>query len=248
MLFPPLTGVKPGEFYSTDSPPTESGRSTRTLPSERTLRELVQFVVYTPPPQQHGHKGKVKQEAGPYSCIELLVDATNLPPNAIPQLLSDAERIFSLSLHELRFKIFVQDMFKETVLGKMPSVRQGYVPLYSLPSWSQDELLDLLQKRLIACLPSGEPIDPLNPASGPRWGTYIPTLAVNAKAKFEQVVVEYTRQACEHNPLLDAPSYALRLARGLLAACAKRWPELGPTIDLRLLQQLAASFEKTYDY
>jgi energy-coupling factor transporter ATP-binding protein EcfA2 len=202
--------------------------------SEDVLLDLIHFVTFQP----EQYSAPLYQ---PYARIQILIDGTERPSNlAITRLIQDAERLYNLCLDRVQFKLFVDSAWQKQIEA-MDCVRQGRVAVYILPPWSEEELRQVLHRRLTAW-GRGE-YD-----SGYDWGKLIPTdyLEPAAQTNFVGTIVGearkvYTEKEKIDGDGLDAPIHLLRLARGLLAACAGCWREQGylPPLNYNGIKELA---------
>jgi len=194
-----------------------------------TLRELIRFVAF----QQERYGAPLSQ---PYSQAHILVDGTECPSNlAINRLIQDAQRLYDLHLDRVYFKLFA-DVTWQSQVETMECVRQGRVAVYRLPQWRAEELHRILHRRLIAWMP-GEFAD-ASIRTDYDWSKHIPDthLTPAAKDRFVEAIVEGALRTYGEEDDLDAPIHALRLARGLVAACAGCWEEWGYVQPLSLNQ------------
>lgn len=191
------------------------------------LRDLIHFVTFQP--ERHGNP--LYQ---PYARIQILVDGTERPSSlAITRLIQDAEKLYSLYLDRVEFKMFIDSAWQKQI-ETMDCVRQGRMVVYRLPQWSEGELHKILRTRLKAH-GRGEYDSEYD------WGKLIPTdyLEPAAQTKFIRIIVSETRKVyteTRDDDNLDAPIHVLRLARGLVAACAGCWAERGYKLPLSLNQ------------
>ena len=197
------------------------------------LRDLIHFVTFQP--ERCG--APLYQ---PYARIQILIDGTERPSNlAITRLIQDAQKLYGLYLDRVQFKLFVDSAWQKQIYA-MDCVRQGRVAVYSMPQWHTEELRKILHRRLIAW-GRGEYDSEYD------WGRLIPTdyLEPAAQTKFVRTIVSearkvYTEKGIGNKDGLDAPIHVLRLARGLLAACAGRWKEQDrPPLNYDEIKELA---------
>jgi len=206
---------------------------------QSTLRELLQFVTFALPQQDR----PTNPPTPLCTKIHLLVDGTEpLFRQAIIRLIQDAERLHDLHASYLQASIFVSSSWQE-MIQTMGSVQQGSVELYCLPQWNTTGLRQILNRRLVIWRP-GE-------FAAPDWGELIPQAALEATAqkKLTETVVEAARKTYEQRSDLDAPIHALRLARGILAACAGCWSQYGykPPLNYRQIRELADLYWKAVE-
>jgi len=212
------------------------------------LRELVQFVTSSiPQPERYG--GPVLDQ--PYAQILLLIDGTEgLSPKAVIRLVQDAQRLHSLSLSQMYFKLFADSAIQPQI-EKMDCVRQGRIAIYHLPEWTNEELYKLLQRRLETYGPGGEFVRYKDDEFVRYdWGRLLRDthLTTMARAKLVEIIVNEathpkTDGVINNNEKSDlaSPIHTLRLARVLLAACAGCWAEQGfvPPLGVDQLKTLA---------
>lgn len=200
------------------------------------LQELLQFVTFAFPRQDRPNTPPTPL----YTKIHLLIGGTEpLSRQAIIRLIQDARRLHDLYSSCLQVSVFANSSWRETI-QTMGSVQQGSVALYCLPQWDMTSLREILDRRLVVWRP-GE-------FAAPDWGKLIPQAALEAIAqrKLTETVVEAARKTYEQGNDLDAPVHALRLARGLLAACAGCWSQYGytPPLNYRQIRELADLYWK----
>ncbi len=181
------------------------------------LREIIRFIVTIPfdPTKIFGEKFH-----WPYQNVMLLFDlGRDTSVEIIAELAQITQELQHLSLAPLRFKIFLNAQLEHEITS-WSCVKSGYVSVYRLPPWSSQELQDILDKRIIAC--GGNYTD--NTSS---W-TSLPGLVPAVRYHFRQILIDGALRAYKQPTEFDAPIHALKLARGLLAACAGCWPERFP--------------------
>ncbi len=186
--------------------------------SQPVLRELVDFVTFFP---QGDH---IQQ---PYTNIQILVDGTEyLSSQAINRLLQDMQELDALQLDKLSFKLLAHSALQNQLEDY---ARRGRVPIYRLPRWDKKDLRQILDQRL-EYWGNGVYI-------GYDWGRYIPPKHLVARSEFVNAIVCGAARVYQEKKSkmtdCDAPIHALRLARGLVAACAGCWKELGVEPPLR---------------
>lgn len=180
---------------------------------EDALRDLIHFVTSQP----EGYGAPLYQ---PYARIQILIDSTERPSTlAVTRLIQDAQKLYGLYLDRVQFKLFVDSAWQKQIYA-MDCVRQGRVAVYSMPQWHTEELRKILHRRLIAW-GRGEYDSEYD------WGKLIPTncLEPAAQARFVETIVGGAMKAYEEKEDWGAPIHVLRLARGLVFACAGRWKE-----------------------
>lgn len=187
---------------------------------EEVLRELIRFVV-----------------PRPYTQIQILVDVVeHLSPQAITRLLQDVQRLHELHLQDVSFKVFADSALRDRIEEKR-CVKQGYVPISCLPSWREKELRQILLLRLNAWR-KGEFADY-------NWGRSIINLKPAARSKFVEIVTKGALRAHSFEKEEGAPTHALRLARGLVAACAGCWKDhYEPPLNIAQLEDLVECYWK----
>jgi energy-coupling factor transporter ATP-binding protein EcfA2 len=197
----------------------QSGPSNSYTP-EDAVRELIRLVTF----QQERYGAPLSQT---YTQIQVLIDGTERPSNlAIARLIQDAQRLYDLYLDRVCFKLFADATWQNQIEG-MDCVRQGRVAVYHLPQWRAEELRQILLRRLAAWMP-GEFAD-TSIQTDYDWSKHVPDthLKPAAQSHFVQIVVEGALRTYDEKDGLDAPIHVLRLARGLVAACAGCWEEQG---------------------
>jgi energy-coupling factor transporter ATP-binding protein EcfA2 len=202
--------------------------------SEGILRELIHFVTYNSPLQERLDV-TLSQFQSPYTQIQILIDGTeHLSSPGITRLLQDAQRLYDMYLDSAPFKLFADAALK-TQLEDLRCVRQGRVTVFCLPKWDTGGLREILYRRLQAW-GRGE-------FAEYDWGKLIPDayLTPAAKSQFTTTIVNGARQTYQNGDGLDAPIHLLRLARGLMAACAGCWEPKGytPPLDYNQIKELA---------
>lgn len=198
------------------------------------MQELIHFVTYTSPLQER-LDAALSQFQQPYKEIQILIDGTeHLSNRAVVRLLQDAQRLYDSYLDRVPFKLFADSALKAQ-LEDMACVRQGRVAVYCLPEWDAVELQGVLYRRLQA-YGQGE-------FAEYDWSKLIPDthLTPAAKSQFVPTIVNGARRAYQNGDGLDAPIHVLRLARGLVAACAGCWKDQGYTspLDYNQVKELA---------
>jgi hypothetical protein len=194
------------------------------------LHELVSLI--TSPVPLEGRYGNIPRI--PFPCICVLIDNTEYLSNqALERLFQDAERMHNLETSKLFFTIFTSSAC-ELLLDRIEMVRRGEVLISCLPAWEESDLREMLNIRLR--------IGNIGEYTADNWSARISDayLTPRAKSILIKTIVEGARQTYERHDDIDAPIHALRLARGLIAACAGCWEEDGyiPPIDHVHLQKL----------
>jgi hypothetical protein len=232
--FPPVHPVIPEEFELMTWLNASSVREPFSLhiTPESTLRELVQLVTFAPPPRESIGVSIPRL----YTHIQVLVDgAEYLSSKAITRLAQDAQQLYNL--HLVRFNLFVVSTWQD-LIETMACVQGGRARVYHLPQWNEKELRQLLYFRLKGWR-EGDPVEP--PGRERYDWSDIPGLAVSAKPRFTETIIESALRTYSVEDIIDAPVHALRLARGLVAACAGCWKEQGyaPPLELDKITELA---------
>jgi hypothetical protein len=237
--FPPVCPEIPEEFELItwlNASPSREPFGPQIAP-DYALRELIRLVTFAPP--QQGRFGIPTPQ--PYVRVQILVDgAEYLSNNAMTRLIRDAQKLYNL--YRVQLKIFFVSAWQELVEG-MDCVREGRVRVYLLPHWNEQELRQVLYFRVMGWR-EGEP------AEEREWTRYdwgdIPGLEISARPKFVETIVKSALRTYEIGDDLDAPVHALRLARGLVAACAGCWKEYGyvPPLDIDSIRELAHIYWK----
>jgi hypothetical protein len=213
--------------------PSSNDLITSGIPAEEILRELVLFVT-SEPTKRELFGVSLPQ---PYLQIQIILDGVvSLSNRAVTRLIQDAQRLHDLRLGNLEYKIFAEPAC-QSQLEAMDCVRRGHVALYRLPPWSEESLQQMLRLRLKSSVQGASSND-----TDYDLGRFIPSsrLKAGARSLLAKTIAEGALRAYEANDSLDAPIHALRLARGLVAACAGCWKEAGydPPLDHSQIQEL----------
>ncbi len=221
---PPRDLYVPGEHElmawlhsTTDAPPLANRLSDDLL-----LAELIRFITS---PYQVGMNRDDTDVA--YSRVDVLIDfepVVSIEP--LRDLIADIEGLCRLNLGNLQFKIFLDRAWKETA-EMLGCVQEGRIALFTLPHWPQAELEILLKHRL----PDFDVILPSGLLQDGARSSFLPVVARAALVAYE----------ADRKEPIDAPIHALRIARGLLAACGGCWQEQGfnPPLSANQIEKLA---------
>ena len=200
--------------------------------TEDVLQDLVRLVVRARRDQQEIDAPFLQ----PYTGIQVLIDETeHLSDQAINRLIQDIQKLQERYTEHIQFKLFV-DQSRQRSVEPANVAPKSQIKIYRLPQWRQEELRQILYLRIITWKP-GE-------YAGPNWGELVPRTHLESIAR-ERLVDTIIRSAIRAYSLggsnLDTPIHTLRLAQGLLAACAGCWSEQGyePPLDHRQIQKLA---------
>ena len=198
------------------------------------LHELVSLIT-TPIPLE-GRFGITPRNPYPHICI--LVDETEqLSSQALERLFQDAERIHNLESPRILFTIFTNSTW-EHLLDHIETVKRGEVFVSCLPRWEEVDLCEMLNMRL----KTGN----IGEYASYDWSIRIPDAYLTPMAKkiFIKIIVDGARQTYVCQDDIDAPIHALKLSRGLIAACAGCWEEQGyvPPIDNKRLENLVGIY------
>ena len=177
------------------------------ISDESVLYELVKFVT---------------KEIGSLKClynnVHVFIDNTAiLSGPETHQLLRDFERLHNLTIPNLYVDLLLNSAWEKAVY-ELECVKKEHIALYNVPKWTLDNLRKLLDKRLEAWL--GELILEENW----EWTDRLPDLSDTARRHcVDKILKEALCISEEH--IMDAPVHALKLTRGLVAACAGCWPQ-----------------------
>lgn len=177
------------------------------ISDESILNELVKFIT---------------KEIGSLKClynsVHVFIDNTAiLSGPEIHQLLRDFERLHNLTIPNLYLDLLLNSTWEKAVY-ELECVKKEHIALYNVPKWTLDDLCKLLDKRLEAWL--GELIIEKNW----KWTDRLPDLSDTARRHFVDKIVRAALCISEEH-IMDAPVHALKLTRGLVAACADCWPQ-----------------------
>jgi hypothetical protein len=149
--------------------------------------------------------------------VHVFVDNTAiLSGPEIHQLLRDFERLHNLTIPNLYLDLLLNSTWEKAIYD-LECVKKEHIALYNVPKWTLDNLRELLDKRLEIWL--GELIIKENW----EWVDRLPGLSDTAKPHFVDKIVKAASCISEEH-IMDAPFHALKLTRGLIAACAGCWP------------------------
>jgi hypothetical protein len=180
-----------------------------------TLRELMRLITWKAPPQLFFGFREFSQA---YTEVEILLDGTEqLSPAAIRRLVTDAQSLYDMHLDKFQFELFMDSAWQSQV-ADMDCVRQGCVSVVNLPPWSDSELRELLRRRILSSQSGGSTIDP---EEMPEYdlGDLLAdsgSLSPEARERLESLIIGGAQ---------GIPLHALRLARCVVAACARCWPQ-----------------------
>jgi energy-coupling factor transporter ATP-binding protein EcfA2 len=203
------------------------------------LQELV-FLVMSAAPREERIDDFHSQ---PYTQIQVFIDGTEyLSEQAIRRLIRDMQRFRHMHPANLQLKLFT-DLCWQGQLRSMEDVAQHRVTMYCLPRWNEKELRQVLNFRLTA-LKSGEFAGyGWGDLTGLDWTDLIPDTHMRPAAKkgLVDTIVQTAAKTYEEGGRLDAPVHALKLARGLVAACAGCWKRQGyePPLSYGQIRELA---------
>ena len=209
--FPPRHPTVPDEFELMHWLQADafSGSQETACPPDIQLEILVSFVLSPP---------------SPYRGIYILIDqAEYLSNKAFDRLIQDVEKVYQLSLDNVQIKLFADTAWEPRVRA-MNSVEEGRIRVYDLPPWTEKQLRKLLYYRLDT-YQGGDPAGEEGEWKE-NWGQNLPHLTVRAKMRIVDRIIEEAL-ACTETSKFDAPIHALKLTRGLIAACAGDWKEYG---------------------
>ena len=198
------------------------------LAPDYVLDQLIQLVTFVPPRQDFFGIS----DARPYERVQVMIDETaHLSSKAVGRLLQDVYKIRHLNL--LQFKLFITSTYQKLVKD-MAAVREGRVNVYRLPAWEDRDLREMLYLRLLGWM-EGEPV-----GGDDNWAQQIPDeyLRREAKPTFIEQIVEGAQRCQAMESKLAAPIHALRIARGLVAACAGVWESHPPPLGRDDIKQL----------
>lgn len=180
-----------------------------------TLRELMRLITWKVSPQLFFGSREFLQA---YTEVQVLLDGTEqLSPAAIRRLVTDAQSLYDMHLDKLPIKLFMDSTWQSQV-ADMDCVRQGRVSVVNLPPWCDSELRELLRRRMYS-FQSGGPTS--SPDDMPEYdlGHLLAdsgSLRPEARERLESLIIAGAQ---------GIPLHALRLARCVVAACARCWPK-----------------------
>lgn len=158
----------------------------------------------------------------PYQKVTLVFDLTgDLDVEAFNALLRMLQALRNVPA--LEFKVFLDSQWAQR-LETWPDVMSGYMPIYQLPRWQASELRALLDKRIDVYGGVFEDYE----GYMTNWGDSLSGLQRAGRRHFRQIVIDGALRVYEQAAEFDAPIHALKLVRGLIAACAGCWEERYP--------------------
>jgi hypothetical protein len=164
--------------------------------------------------------------------IEVLVDEPEtFTERGFEKLLLDAKAVCTFYAGELILKLFLHwEPGLERGLASMQCINQGLAQVTQMPHWTEEELLDLLGKRV-------------HVASGRKYESFqqlvqlLPGEAIQGSLRYslKQLIAQGALQVYQRLPVTahDAPIHVLKIAGQVIAAAAGCRPEryqppLGP--------------------
>ncbi len=195
------------------------------------LIELIRFITTVPfDPREFG-----RELRWPYQKVRIITDcAREMSFRRMDSFMQDIQKLCDLSLPKVEFTVFINSNVADLV-SRLPGVQSGHVSVYRLPQWKDRELQDILDGRIVAC--GGEFRDYKGNITN--WGSSLSGLNPADRYHFRRIVIDGALRAYEQTTEFDAPIHALKLARGLLAACAGCWPErFPPPLDTNRLREI----------
>lgn len=218
----PLPMIAPGDFELMAWLQAEHTPYFNTqLQDEEALRQLVLFI--TKPIWEEIQFGKVPP--WPYDRVQIYIDGIErLSNHALSRLFQDTQKLQDMALGYVDVKLFVDPTCRDYV-QKLDCVQQGRICLYEFPQWTQPEIEALLNARIRAWMPQE------NPESLSEEWSWVELLvrAGGIQTRDTRTIIDIiTRGALQSyrkspEDKIDAPVHALRLARGMVAACAGCW-------------------------
>jgi len=200
------------------------------------LRELIRFIT-SPLPSQH-QSDELSQHV---NRIELLVDEIDQLPSQTSQIIQETQRLCTMYPDRFHIKLFVDSRQENQIEEKLKDYTgRDRIKLYRLPKWDTKELEQILNTRLKMCFP-GE-------VAELGWGELIPSdcLGYADRTKFTQILVDGALRVYDPGVAIasDAPIHVLRLAQGLITACAGCWEQFGyvPPLNVEQLDQLVGLY------
>lgn len=185
------------------------------------LTALLRFITGVPfnPREVFGKKFR-----WPYRKVRLIVDFTgNMVAQTASGLTHCIQVLCALSLPQFEFIVFANTNLDKQI-RQLHCVKSGDVSIYALPPWNGAELQRILDERIVAY--GGEFRDYAGNVTN--WADSLPGLVPAVQYHFRQIVIDGALRAYERPTNYDAPIHALKLARGLVAACAGCWEDRYP--------------------
>lgn len=199
---------------------------------EDILRELVSFVTTVPfdPRKVFGETFH-----WPYRKILLIFDLTgNLSADQFNAFIRFILALRSLALPDWTFRVFLNVRWEKQLVEWL-CVESGYVTLYKLPHWRAQELQDILDGRVAVY--GWEFRDRSGEVA--QWADHLPGLNDATHYHFRRILIDGALRAYKCSTNYDAPIHALKLARGLVAACAGCWEDrYPPPLNAHQLQEI----------
>jgi hypothetical protein len=180
-----------------------------------TLRELMRLITWKASPKLFFGSREFLQA---YTEVQVLLDGTEqLSPAAVRHLVTDAQSLYDMHLDKFQFELFMDSAWQSQV-ADMDCVRQGCVSVINLLPWSDSESRKLLRRRIYSFQSGGSTIDP---EEMPEYdlGDLLAdsgSLRAEARERLESLIIAGAQ---------GIPLHALRLARCVVAVCARCWPE-----------------------
>jgi hypothetical protein len=142
--YPPLHPDIPEEFELMawlDAGSADQAFGAR-ITAEEVLQALVDFVISSPP-----------KTSPPYNHVQILIDdVEHFSDQAGARVIQGVQRLHHLGLGSVSFKLFADVRWREP-LERLDCVQCGRVAVYLLPQWRDDELRQILCRRLTAWAP-----------------------------------------------------------------------------------------------
>ncbi len=213
---------------------------------EDLLRDLIDFITY--PIKIDKYRGTrdttstqpyTTEKERPYKQVLIILDDTELLSNkAINRLLQDIQRVYNLGLSNLSMIFFFNTVHCDAI-ATLRSVKRGEMPIIRIPEWNESHLRLLLKLRLEHF---GNQILSLDD-DDVAWGKKLPSQSVinPAKSQFVDIIIDTITKPEHKQSQYLTPLHALRLTRGLLAACAGSLDETLP-LDEITLREIARSY------
>lgn len=211
------------------------------ISSEDQLRQIVKWATFFPEQQEQFYNAPLPPL---YRHVLVLVDGLEtLSASAVKRLIIDTQRLFDLHLENLTFKLFTSVAW-QSLVEDMDCVRQGRVAIYNLPDWQPSELRQMLSSRWISAS-SGDYSD-IHVPEIDLGGLMGNALDTEASKHFVNIIIENAHRCAGMAPdYLDAPIHSLKLARGLISACAGCWSSMqgyAPPLDRSKINKLATIY------